>query len=179
MIAAAEVRSQRPYSPTGGAEFYTPAHPSVLSAMKDFFGYHPAPHQPIAFTHKVHLAAGLQCVVCHAGVTSGPEAQLPSVRLCMTCHQAIATEKPEIKKLAAYQARGEDVAWQRVYDYPPYSHVKFNHAPHIRAGIGCQACHGDMTQQTVAVRSVNLTMGYCLSCHRQQKAPVDCLTCHY
>jgi hypothetical protein len=26
---------------------------------------------------------------------------------------------------------------------------------------------------------VNLNMGYCLNCHQQRNAPVDCLTCHY
>ena len=106
-------------------------------------------------------------------------ASIPGVQLCMTCHQAIATEKPEIRKVAAYLARGEEIPWQRVYDYSPSAHVKFNHAPHIRAGVECKSCHGDMTQQTVAVRTVNLTMGYCLDCHRARKASIDCVTCHY
>jgi hypothetical protein len=97
----------------------------------------------------------------------------------MVCHAAIATEHPEIQKLAAYQERGEDVPWQRVYDYSPSAHVRFQHAPHIRAGVDCARCHGDMTQQTVAVRAVNLTMGTCVTCHQQEKASVDCTTCHF
>jgi Cytochrome c7 and related cytochrome c len=159
--------------------FFTPAHASDWDALRDFFGVRPAPVQPIAYTHKVHLANGMQCVQCHVGVDTGPDAQLPSVKVCMMCHQAIATDKPEIQKLAAYYRRGEDIPWQRVYDYPREAHVKFNHAPHLRADVECKVCHGDMAQQTVAVRSVDLTMGYCVDCHKTKGASIDCNTCHF
>jgi len=158
---------------------FTPAHRTVLDALRDFFNRRPTPVQPIAYTHKVHLANGMQCTDCHTAVETGPVASIPGVELCMTCHQMIAADKPEIKKIAAYQARGEDIPWQRVYAYSPTVHVKFNHAPHIRAGVDCAHCHGDMTQQTVAVRAVDLNMGYCVNCHREKQASIDCITCHY
>ena len=113
------------------------------------------------------------------GVDQGPDAAIPSVKFCMSCHLVIAKDRPEIKKVAAYQARGEDIPWVRVYDYSASAHVRFNHAPHIRAGVACSNCHGDMLQQTTAVRAVDLNMGYCLSCHTQRKASIDCTTCHY
>lgn len=158
---------------------FTPGHRRVLDAVREFFNRRPVPVQPIAYTHKVHLANGMQCTDCHTAVETGPVASIPGVQLCMTCHETMATEKPEIKKVAAFLARGEDIPWQRVYDYPPSAHVQFNHAPHIRASVECKTCHGDMTQQTVAVRAVNMTMGFCLDCHKQKKASIDCITCHY
>ena len=158
---------------------FTRGHPSLWEAIREFLDYQRTPQQPIAFTHKVHLAKGVECAGCHQGVEQGPDAGLPSVKLCMTCHLAIATDKPEIRKVAAYLERGEEIPWQRVYGYYPSAHVRFNHAPHIRAGVNCAACHGDMTQQTVAVRAVDLDMGYCLNCHQQKKASVDCITCHF
>jgi len=161
------------------SQVFTPAHRTALDAVREFFLRHPVPVQPIAYTHKVHLANGMQCVNCHTGVDTGPDAQLPSIKLCMMCHQAIATDKPEIKKMAAYYERGEDVTWQRVYNYYPSAHVKFNHAPHIRAGVDCKVCHGDMTQATVAERVVNMNMGFCLDCHKQRKVSIDCTTCHF
>jgi Cytochrome c7 and related cytochrome c len=97
----------------------------------------------------------------------------------MACHLVIAKDKPEIKKMAAIVARGEDLAWARVYDYSSSAHVRFNHAPHIRAGVACSKCHGDVAQQTVAVRAVNLNMRYCVTCHQQRNVSVDCLTCHF
>ena len=159
---------------------FTTAHPTPYLAVRDFLEMHPEhPVQPIAYTHKVHLANGLQCVFCHVGVDQGPDAQIPGVTVCMTCHQAIATDKPEIKKIAAYQARGEEIPWVRVYNYSPAAHVRFNHAPHIRAGVECSTCHGDMTKQTTAERKVNMTMGFCIDCHKQKQASIDCDTCHF
>jgi hypothetical protein len=162
-----------------GGDIFTPAHPSVKAAVLDFFEIRPDPVQPIAFTHKVHLANNLACPICHSGVTQGPQAGIPSAKFCMACHMVIAADKPEVKRLAAYFERGEDVPWQRVYGYSASAHVRFNHAPHIRAGVECAKCHGDVAEQTVAVKAVNLTMGYCVACHQEQKAPLDCQTCHY
>src|SRR5580658_5659825 len=136
---------------------YTPAHPTAIDAFQEFLDIHPEhPAQPIAFTHTIHLLSGMQCVTCHVGVDQGPEAQIPNVTVCMTCHMAIDTDNSEIKKIAAYQARGEAIPWVRVYNYSDSAHVMFNHAPHIRAGVDCVQCHGDMTKQTTAERKVNL-----------------------
>ena len=119
----------------------TTAHPSVMAAAKDYFDDYPTHvKQPIAFTHKVHLKNGMQCTDCHKGVADGPDASLPSVQLCMTCHQVIATDKPEIKKVAAYQKKGEQIPWRRVYWFYQSAHVKFRHGPHIRAGVDCVTC---------------------------------------
>jgi hypothetical protein len=116
---------------------------------------------------------------CHAGAAQGPDAGIPSISFCMACHQVIAAQKPEIKKLTAYSDKGQDVPWQRVYWFYPVKHVRFRHSPHIRARVGCEECHGDLSQQTVAVRSKDLTMNFCLNCHWAKGVPVDCTTCHY
>jgi hypothetical protein len=159
---------------------FTPSHPTASASVKDFLDMHPEhPMQPIAFTHTVHLAKGLQCAFCHAGVDQGPEASIPDVTFCMSCHQVIATDRPEIKKIAAYKARGEEIPWVRVYNYSESAHVRFNHAPHIRAQVSCATCHSDMTKQTTAERKVDLNMGYCVKCHEQKRVSIDCETCHY
>lgn len=181
LISASPLDAQRDAGQASAesSPVFTPAHRSLLDAIRNFFNRRPEPVQPVAYTHKVHLANEMQCTDCHTSVETGPVAGIPGVELCMSCHQVVATEKPEIRKIAAYQERGEDIPWQRVYDYSPSAHVKFNHAPHIRAGVDCAKCHGDMTQQTVAVRAVDLTMGACIDCHKQQKASIDCTVCHY
>ncbi len=173
----AQVQHEVP--PGRSSPFYTPAHPTFLDAIRDYFGILPHPVQPVAYTHKVHLASGLQCLNCHVGADTASNPVLPNVKMCMMCHQAIATDKPEVKKVAEYFNRGEDIPWQRVYAYPFEAHLKFNHAPHVRAGVDCAVCHGDMTKQTVAQRVVNLNMGFCLNCHLQRKVSVDCTICHY
>ena len=137
------------------------------------------PPQPIAYSHKQHIALGLACLDCHITADTSAAATIPSVRKCMLCHAKIATTKPEIKKLAEFAAAKREVPWQRVYGFPAESLVKFQHAPHVRAKVECATCHGDMTQATTAERLVNHTMGTCLSCHRQNKASEDCAACHY
>jgi Cytochrome c7 and related cytochrome c len=166
--------------PAADTSVFTPAHRTASGAVRDFFGVRPTAIQPIAFPHAVHIAKGLTCTdYCHEHVTKGPVAGLPSVKTCMICHDAIATDRPLIQQLADYQKRGVDISWQRVYGYPAESHVRFNHAPHVRAGVECSTCHGDVAQQTVAERVVDLNMGFCVSCHRTRQASNDCLTCHF
>lgn len=164
---------------TRSLSVFTPARASFADAFKEYIGWQPRPVQPIAFNHKVHIQNNIDCANCHEGVTQGPNAGIPSVSFCMACHQAVAMDKPEIKKLAAYADKGQEVPWQRVYWFYPETHVHFWHSPHINAGVNCKECHGDLAQQTVAVRSKDLTMNFCLNCHRAKGVSVDCTTCHY
>lgn len=158
----------------------TTARPTFGAVVNDFFWVKPKAVQPIEFPHNIHIEKGLTCTeYCHEGATKGPEAGLPSVNTCLICHAAIATDKPRIQQITAMQEKGLDLAWQRVYGYPATAHVRFNHAPHIRANVECSTCHGDIAHQTVAERNVTLGMGDCVSCHTQKKASNDCLTCHY
>jgi hypothetical protein len=106
-------------------------------------------------------------------------ATIPSIEKCMVCHSAIATDRPAIQQLTEYYNRREEVPWQRVYGWNEEAHVRFNHAPHIRAEVTCATCHGDVAQMDDAKRVVDHTMGFCVQCHSQRQASNDCLTCHY
>jgi predicted CXXCH cytochrome family protein len=57
--------------------------------------------------------------------------------------------------------------------------VVFNHAAHVRGKVECASCHGDIGAQSVAQVNVDMTMGFCVNCHRERKASVDCMTCHF
>ena len=181
LAAVAMVRAQTSDSAsTSSNQVFTTSHKSFGEAVRHFFGIRSEPVQPIAYQHKPHIEkAKLQCDFCHVGVSKGPMASIPGVKDCMVCHQAIATDKPEIQKVAAYEMRGEEIPWQRVYGWTDEAHVRFNHAPHIRAEVQCATCHGDIPQMTVARRVVDHTMGFCVSCHQERGASNDCVTCHY
>ena len=158
----------------------TTAHDTFGEAANEYFRVGSKPQQPIEFPHNTHVEKGLACTeYCHESVTKGPQAGLPSVNTCLICHAAIATDKPRIQQITAMSEKWIDLNWQRVYGYGHSAHVRFNHAPHIRANVECATCHGDIAHQTVAQRNVDLNMGYCVNCHRQKNAPNDCLTCHY
>ncbi|MCC7415945.1 MAG: cytochrome c3 family protein [Acidobacteria bacterium] len=178
-LAACERVAPIPQAPS--ETVFTTAHRTIGDAFNEFFGRRAEPVQPIEFPHDIHIEKGMTCTdSCHEAAVDGPVAGLPSVAMCMTCHEAIATDRPRIKTIAeAYAAKGLDLPWQRVYGFSQSAHVKFNHAPHIRAEVDCATCHGDVAKGTVARRTVDHTMGFCVGCHREKNAPNDCMTCHF
>ena len=151
----------------------------MAAAMDDFMNRRPVYEQPLDFPHNIHVGKGVTCEFCHDGVDKGPTAGIPGLRTCMICHDAIATDRPRIQQMAAMRDKGLDLPWQRVYGFSADDHVRFNHAPHIRAKVECATCHGNVAEGTVAVRNVDHTMGFCVNCHNQRKASIDCLTCHF
>ena len=143
-----------------------------------------APQQPIAFSHQVMVQSGVTCLYCHSGATRSAAAGIPSVGLCMGCHKVIAADSPEaqiqLQKLTDYWQRQAPVPWVRVMQLPRF--VYFSHEAHVvGAGLNCERCHGDVGHMTETHAVVNMTMGWCLACHKQQtNAPqlMDCITCH-
>lgn len=159
--------------------------------------------QPINFPHNVHVTTyKIDCQYCHADARRSDYAGLPSVTRCMGCHKITAADRPEIKKLADYAAKGEPIPWTRVFKLPEFTY--FPHKAHIRAQVKCQDCHGAVEKMTtVAARTgprlfhdamsivglrknaPPLTMGWCIDCHREQnrtkntQAPLDCVACHH
>lgn len=189
LLGAGCAAEERRAGPAAGADLpplpgqstgvFTTARPSVLEAAREQFGIYPAPDQPLEFPHDVHVNRGITCTsVCHAGAEQGAIAGLPGITTCMTCHSSVAADRQSIRQLAALQAQGIDLNWERVTAFPASAHVRFVHAPHLRTGITCATCHGDVASQTVPRRNPDLNMGFCVTCHLERGAPDDCLTCH-
>lgn len=134
--------------------------------------------QPIAFSHSRHVEqAGIDCQFCHAYARRGPVAGIPSLERCVGCHRSILTERPEIVKVLDYWEQETPIPWIRVHDLPDY--VRFSHKAHVRSGIDCAACHGDVGRMGIAVQVESLSMGWCVDCHTSRAASRDCLVCHY
>lgn len=127
-----------------------------------------APDQPIPFSHKIHAGDyKMDCRYCHSAAEKGPHAGIPPMNVCMGCHSVVAIDKDNIKKLNKMYQAGQTVQWQRIHRLP--DHVYFSHKMHLRAGVQCEDCHGDVASMPV-VRQVNrLEMGDCLECHRKSQ----------
>ncbi|CAN5288791.1 cytochrome c3 family protein [soil metagenome] len=141
-----------------------------------------SPEQPIAFKHTVHVQVdSIPCAYCHFSANSSEEAGIPPVGTCMGCHRFIQGQSPEfqqeIQKLMEFWADSTSIPWVRVHSVPEF--VQFTHEPHIRAGVTCAACHGDVASMEQVERVAPLSMGWCIECHRDEGAPDDCATCHY
>ena len=136
-----------------------------------------SPVQPLAFSHKLHAGtSGIPCLYCHRYADRSPVAGIPSVADCRACHLYISPEAPQIRTLVGYWDKREPIPWVRVNSLP--DHVYFPHMMHIRARIDCSACHGQVAAMERVRRTASLKMGWCLGCHRQHKASIDCWTCH-
>ncbi len=135
---------------------------------------------PIAFSHKIMVGAGVNCLFCHSGATKSPVAGIPSVQKCMGCHSVIAATAPEILKVKGYWLRGESIPWPRINQLPRF--VYFSHEVHVTAGgFNCERCHGDVGQMTIDQPVVQMNMGWCVGCHSQQANADqlrDCIVCH-
>jgi hypothetical protein len=138
-----------------------------------------SPDQPIAFSHRLH-AGTLQfdCQFCHYQARRASSAGVPSVRFCMGCHELIAPDSPDIERLRDHRDRREPVVWTKIYDLP--DHVVFSHQRHVQGNVECVECHGRVeTMEIVESPAQDLSMGWCIQCHRERSASLDCLACHH
>ncbi|MBI3684126.1 MAG: cytochrome c3 family protein [Acidobacteria bacterium] len=137
----------------------------------------PAPDQPLPFSHKTHVAGGLDCKQCHPMPDPGDFATLPPASFCMSCHQAVKKESPHIARLAEFHNAARKIPWARVYRIPDY--VFFNHKKHVSVdGVNCETCHGPVAERDVLRREKEVGMQACMDCHRARGASNDCLYCH-
>ena len=71
-----------------------------------------------------------------------------------------------IQKL--YTGEGKPVEWVRIHNLP--DHVYFNHSQHTVAGqVQCQTCHGEIQKMDEVKQFADLSMGWCVNCHRKRK----------
>lgn len=130
-------------------------------------GWNRGPAQPVFFSHRRHVGAfEIDCLYCHTNTDRSPIAPMPSLDVCIGCHRIVKAASPEIEKLRGYLERDEAVPWERVYKLADF--VQFNHARHLQAELECQECHGTVEEMDVIYQDAPLTMGWCLSCHRQR-----------
>ena len=160
-----------------------------LGRMKNY-----QPEQPIYYSHKVHAGTNqINCLYCHGGAQEGKQASIPSVNVCMNCHKAIKEYKgdvitredgkevsgtAEIQKLYTYAGwnpdakkydkPGKAIEWVRIHNLP--DHVYFNHSQHVTVGKQqCQTCHGPIQEMPEVYQFSELSMGWCINCHRETK----------
>jgi hypothetical protein len=76
------------------------------------------------------------------------------------------------------------IAWIKVHNLPAYT--RFDHRAHVNAGVDCARCHGAVETMERVQQISDLSMGWCVNCHREPKveAPklstgTDCATCHH
>jgi hypothetical protein len=144
------------------------------------------PEQPIKFSHVRHVQENkIECQFCHWNVAKSPYAAIPEVGTCVGCHNyklgliqgTTEEQKTEIGKIKTAHEQGKPIEWAKVHVMPDY--VRFNHERHVKGGVACQECHGQIPEMEVVERVSSMKMGWCLDCHRAKGTSIDCYTCHY
>jgi len=60
------------------------------------------------------------------------------------------------------------IEWVKIHNLP--DHVYFNHSQHVKVGKQqCQTCHGNIQQMPEVYQFTDLSMGWCINCHRETK----------
>lgn len=123
------------------------------------------PEQPVPFSHKLHNDdLGIDCRYCHNLVEVSPHANVPPTQTCMNCHIIIKRDSEKLAMIRESWIQKKPMEWIRVHKLPDY--VYFDHSVHLRAGVGCFSCHGNINQLEVVKQNFPLSMSWCLDCHR-------------
>lgn len=140
---------------SGMAYFFSPEFTDV--------GYRP--RQPVAFSHKLHAGElEIDCRYCHVAVEVSPLASVPPTRTCMNCHALVGRDEESLAPVRESLETGEPLRWVRVHRLPDYAY--FDHSAHLRAGVGCSSCHGNVAEMEETTQTEPLSMSWCLDCHR-------------
>lgn len=121
--------------------------------------------QPLQFDHRHHAGdEKIECRYCHRTAETSPYAGIPATEVCMGCHAQIWNKSALLGLVRAKFFRDEPLVWNRVHRLPDF--VYFDHSAHVSKGVGCATCHGRVDMMPLVARTVPLTMGWCLDCHR-------------
>ncbi len=126
---------------------------------------HVVKSQPVQFSHEHHVRGlGIECRYCHSSVEESAYAGMPPTYTCMSCHSQIWTDSEMLEPVRASLRNNESIVWNKIHDIPDYA--KFNHSIHIKKGVGCYSCHGEVQLMPLAWKEEPMSMGWCLECHR-------------
>mgnify|MGYP001309486572 CR=1 FL=1 len=132
-----------------------------------------SPTQPVKFSHAVHAGQnGTDCIYCHSSAPFSKSAGIPPVNVCMNCHLMVRNGTRsgvfEISKIISSYENKKPFEWIKVHNLP--DHVFFSHAQHVTAGrVNCTECHGNVKEMNVIKQVSDLSMGWCINCHRTKK----------
>jgi hypothetical protein len=136
-----------------------------------------APAQPIKFSHYVHAGQNkTDCNYCHYTAKTSKTAGIPAGSICYNCHFLVRngtrSGATEIAKIIEHLDQKKPVEWVRIYKLPDF--VFFSHEQHVSAGqINCEACHGNVKEMNRLYQVPDLSMGWCIDCHKTRKVNIS------
>src|SRR6266699_1913221 len=121
--------------------------------------------QPVQFSHAHHVGGeGIDCRYCHTSVEQSSFANIPPTKTCMNCHSQIWLNASYLEPVRESFRTNRSIEWTRVHDLPDF--VYFNHSIHVKKGVGCETCHGQVDRMPLMWQEESLQMEWCVDCHR-------------
>ena len=190
--------NDRGYEPVQPIAFSHRVHAGELSIDCQFC------HSGARRSRFAGVPAASVCMNCHAVVTAPQE----DVQAEKDLAEAEGRDprpivSDELMKLYASQgldaelkpipgATPQPIQWVRVHDLPDFAY--FDHRPHVARNIACQSCHGQVQTFERMRQFSDLSMGWCIDCHRSNAengtgfvehgpradahVSTNCVTCH-
>jgi Cytochrome c7 and related cytochrome c len=145
------------------------------------------------------IPASSVCMNCHSSIWASATAMRAEAERAAAAKEPMrVVASPELRKL--YDAMAVDanldpdpsrparpIQWLRIHRLPDF--VYFDHRSHVNKGVLCQTCHGPIETMQRVRQFSDLSMGWCVDCHRQANrqgirgqsvhATLDCTGCHF
>lgn len=161
-------------------------------------------HWGAATSRRAGVPSAEVCMGCHRHVTAAFDRVLEErERAAAEGREPAQVVSAELRKLYDAVGLGEDlqpdasrtprpIEWVRVHRVPDY--VAFDHRVHVARGLACEQCHGPVRSMERIRQFADLSMGWCMDCHRRTPAEptdalavaaagrhvsIDCARCHY
>ncbi|MHC5049257.1 MAG: cytochrome c3 family protein, partial [Planctomycetota bacterium] len=128
-----------------------------------------------AMPHQKHLDRDLACVDCHDPEETGTPT-LPAAETCFDCHEDLDDEPAAVRDFFK-QTRQEDGSYAFTQRWKTRDTIE-NHPKHAAAGVACDQCHGQASNQPFSKTKSVALMQRCVSCHEDRKVATECKTCH-
>jgi len=143
--------------------------------------------QAAPFSHRIHLAAKLECAACHAAALTSTRIDdnlLPKPEACLQCHKTAVIGAPPATRLARFNHQLHLKLGNLAPVIAAIDSKKYLTAPAagLRAYLNtmnpCGACHRGLGASDRPDRSSLPQMADCLVCHNQIDPPDSCEFCH-
>lgn len=185
--------NQQDYEPVQPIQFSHRLHVGELEISCKYC------HSEVETSRHAGIPPSSTCMNCHTSIRAARGKIMAEEDLAKEEERdSKPIESEELRKLYDTLALDKDlkpipgklpvpVDWIRVHELPDY--VYFDHRAHISANVSCKECHGTVKAMERIRQVGDLSMGWCLNCHRRVNkegvdglkvhASTDCMTCHH
>ncbi|MHC4547613.1 MAG: cytochrome c3 family protein [Planctomycetota bacterium] len=169
------------YEPTKPPDVYPvdrepPFTKGIFPCSRCHVGGEPVADTRPATPHRTHLDRDLTCADCHNPDDEAADPKVPPVEICFDCHEDLAEEPAPVRDFFA-RIRQEDGTYVFTRRWQTRDTIP-RHGRHAAAGVKCDQCHGEASNEPFAKPKSVALMQLCVDCHAERRLATKCESCH-